>query len=81
MSLKTIAFLVGLFSCATGLLTYDPEIITSPFPVVLGAVVMLLAVFGLIPDLKRCTSCYRKILKKAEYCRYCGAKQPKEEED
>jgi hypothetical protein len=76
MSFRVTAFVIGLFSFATGVLTYDPEIITSPFPVALGLVVMLMAVFNLIPELKQCVHCGRKILKKAMQCRYCGSKQP-----
>lgn len=78
MTLRTIAFFVGLFSLVMGLLTYDSEVVTAPVPVVSGAVVMLLAVFGLIPELKRCISCNRKIPKKSDKCRHCGVDQPKE---
>jgi len=79
MSFKTIAFVVGFFSCVMGLLTYDSEVVTAPIPVISGAAVMLLAVLGFIPELKNCGNCNRKILNKAESCRYCGAKQPEEE--
>ncbi|MBU0729032.1 MAG: zinc ribbon domain-containing protein [Proteobacteria bacterium] len=72
MSLKTIAIAVGFFSLIMGLLTYDTEIPTSPVPVVSGALVILLAVFGLIPELKKCPSCNKKNLKKATTCRHCG---------
>ena len=73
MSLRTIAFVVGLFSLVMGLLTYDTEIPTSPVPVVSGAIVVLLAVFGIIPELKRCPSCNKQNIKKAATCRHCGA--------
>jgi recombinational DNA repair protein (RecF pathway) len=79
MCFKTIAFVVGFFSCAMGMLTYDSEVVTAPIPVITGAIVMLLAVLGFIPELKNCINCNRKILNKAETCRYCGAKQPEEE--
>jgi len=79
MSFKTIAFIVGLFSFVMGVLTYDSEVVTAPIPVISGAVVVLLAVFGFIPELKNCINCHRRILNKAESCRYCGAKQPEED--
>lgn len=79
MSFKTIAFVVGLFSCAMGMLTYDSEVVTAPIPVITGAIVMLLAVLGFIPELKNCINCNRKILNKAETCRYCGARQTEEQ--
>ena len=78
MSLRSIALIVGLFSCVMGVITYDPEVVTAPVPVVAGGVVILLAVFGLIPELKNCINCNRKILDRAETCRHCGANQPKE---
>ncbi|MBC8317005.1 MAG: hypothetical protein H8E41_03805 [Desulfobulbaceae bacterium] len=79
MSFRSIAFVVGLFSLVMGVLTYNSEVVTAPIPVVSGAVVMLLAAFRLIPELKNCVSCHRKILKKAEQCRYCGARQSDED--
>ena len=80
MSLKTVAFWVGLFSLCMGLLTYDSEVSTAPIPIISGIVVMLLSVFGLIPDFTRCSSCNKKILKKTAQCPHCGAKQPPQDE-
>lgn len=76
MLFRIVAFAVGLISLTTGLLNYDSSLATAPVPVVTGGLVMLLAIFNLIPQIKRCTSCSRKLPKKAETCRYCGAKQP-----
>lgn len=73
---RTTAFIIGLFSLTIGLLSYDSEVATAPIPVVTGALVMLLAVFNLLPQVKRCHSCNKKISKKVETCRFCGAKQP-----
>lgn len=72
---RIIAFCIGLFSLAVGLLTYDSEIATSPVPVITGGLVLVLAIFGLIPEFKQCDSCHRRIPKKSEVCRHCGAKQ------
>jgi len=76
MFFRAIAFIVGLISLIAGLRDYDKELATAPVPVIAGALVMLIAVFNLIPQLKRCPSCNRKLVKKADTCRYCGAKQP-----
>ena len=73
---RPTVFTIGLFSFVIGLLSYDSEIATAPIPVVTGALVMLLALFNLLPQLKRCISCDKKILKKSETCRFCRAKQP-----
>ena len=73
---RTTAFIIGLFSLAIGLLSYDSEVATAPIPVVTGALVMLLAVFNLFPQLKRCTSCHKKIPKKKDTCSFCGSQQP-----
>lgn len=75
MSLRSIAFCLGLFSVVVGLLTYDREVATASVPVVTGAIVIVLAVFNLIPEFKHCVSCQKKIPKKASTCRYCGAGQ------
>jgi len=73
---RVVAFCIGLFSLTVGIRSYDSEIATAPVPVVTGALVMVLAVLGLIPEFKRCLSCNRKIPKKAAQCRHCGATQP-----
>ena len=76
MFFRAIAFIVGLISLIAGLQNYDSELATAPVPVITGALVMLLAVFNLLPQVKRCSSCNKKISKKADTCRFCGAKQP-----
>ena len=76
MFFRAIAFIVGLFSLTVGLQNYDSELATAPVPVAAGALVMLLAVFNLLPQFKRCPSCNKKLPKKADTCRFCGAKQP-----
>ncbi|MCB2184708.1 MAG: hypothetical protein KQH63_22005 [Desulfobulbaceae bacterium] len=79
MTLRAIAFWIGFFSFVMGILTYDSAVVTAPIPVISGALVMVLALFKLIPEFKRCCSCNRKILKKTEICPHCQAQQPKEE--
>ena len=76
MFFRAIAFIIGLISLVAGLRNYDSELATAPVPVIAGALVMLIAVFNLIPQVKRCASCNRKIPKKMDPCRFCGAKQP-----
>jgi hypothetical protein len=76
MFFRAIAFIVGLISLIAGLKNYDSELTTAPVPIITGALVMLLAVFNLFPQFKRCSSCNKKITRKATTCRYCGAKQP-----
>lgn len=76
MFFRVIAFVVGLISLSAGLWTYDSELTTAPVPVVTGALVMLIAVFNLLPQVKRCSSCNRKIPKKRTACPFCGANQP-----
>jgi len=73
---RVVSFCIGLFSLTVGLQSYDSEIATAPVPVVIGALVMVLAILGLIPEFKHCLSCNRKIPKKVSQCRHCGAKQP-----
>ena len=76
MFFRAIAFIIGLISLIAGLQNYNSEFATAPVPVVAGALVMLLAVFNLLPQLKRCPFCNKKLSKKADTCRFCGAKQP-----
>ena len=76
MFFRVIAFLVGLIAVTSGLRNYDSEIATAPLPVVTGGLVMLIAVFNLLPKIKRCTSCNKRLPNKAETCHYCNAKQP-----
>jgi len=76
MFFRVIAFLVGLIAVVTGMNNYDSEVASSPLPVILGGVVMLIAVFNLIPQFKRCSSCRRKIPQKATHCPFCKTDQP-----
>ncbi len=78
MSIRTIAFWVGLISLVMGLLTYDKEVATAVVPIITGALVLLLAAFNLIPEFKPCQSCGKKIPKKQSTCRFCGADQDAE---
>ncbi len=76
MFFRTIAFLVGLIAVIAGLRSYDSTVATAPVPVVSGVLVMLIAYFNILPKIKRCTSCHKKIANKAETCRFCNTKQP-----
>ena len=77
MSMRKIAFFVGLFAVIMGWLTYDSQVSTSLVPIVTGAIVVLLAVFDLVPELTSCPSCGGKNLKKKKTCRHCGEKLDK----
>ncbi len=72
---RVIAFLVGLISLVTGVLKYDSELSTAPLPIVSGLLVMLIAVFNLMPKIRRCTACNKMIPTKSETCRFCKVKQ------
>jgi hypothetical protein len=76
MFFRVIAFIVGLIAVIAGLQNYDSELATAPVPIITGALVMLIAVFNLMPRVKRCHSCNKKLPQKAEICHYCKAKQP-----
>lgn len=80
MSLRKIAFWIGLFSTVVGLLTYDSEITTALMPIISGIIVMILAIFNLIPEFTACPACHRKNLKTKPCCRHCGAELKKETE-
>jgi hypothetical protein len=76
MTMRRIAFWVGLFSLVVGLITYDSTVVTAPVPVVTGMLVIVLAVFDLIPELtKECVACGRKIARNSTRCPHCGARQ------
>ena len=82
MTMRKIAFGVGLFSLVVGLITYDRTVVTAPVPVVTGLLVVVLAVFDLIPELKKeCVACKKKISRNRSRCPYCGARQQADEED
>jgi len=71
MSMKNIALCIGLFSIIIGWLTYDPEIKTAAMPIITGIIVVILALFGLIPDFFVCDRCGRKSLSTKKHCRFC----------
>ena len=76
MTMRRIAFWVGLFSLVVGLITYDSKVVTAPLPVVTGLLVVVLAVFDLIPELtKECVACRKKISRNSARCPHCGARQ------
>ena len=81
MTTRKIAFWVGMFSLVMGLLTYDSEVVTAPIPVVTGLLVVILAVFNLIPSLNECEICKKKIHKSRTRCRNCEAEQQQKEEE
>ena len=76
MFFRVIAFLTGLIAVIAGAYTYDSELSTAPVPIISGGLVMLIAAFNLLPGVKRCTSCNKKLPKKATTCHYCHASQP-----
>ncbi|MBU0943254.1 MAG: hypothetical protein KJ804_21160 [Proteobacteria bacterium] len=76
MFFRVIAFIIGLIALVAGLRNYDSALTTAPVPVLTGALVMLIAVFNLLPQIKQCSSCKRKIPKKRAVCPFCGSKQP-----
>ena len=80
MTTRKIAFWVGMFSLVMGLLTYDSEVVTAPVPVITGLLVVILAVFNLIPTLNECEICKKKIHKSRKRCRSCEARQQEDDE-
>ena len=74
MSMKNIALCIGLFSIIMGWVTYDPEIKTAAIPVITGIIVVILALFGLIPEFVVCKHCGRKSLDTKGVCRHCEDK-------
>jgi hypothetical protein len=80
MFFRAIAFLVGLIAVIAGLQNYDSEVASSPLPLITGGLVMLIAIFNLLPQFKRCTSCSRKIPKKKKTCPFCKTVQPSEDQ-
>ena len=79
MYFRIIAFLVGLIAIITGVRNYDSEVTSSPLPLILGGLVMVIAIFNLVPQFKRCVSCGKKIPKKATNCSFCKQEQPSQE--
>jgi hypothetical protein len=82
MSMRRIAFWVGLFSVVVGLITYDRTVVTAPVPIVTGILVIVLAIFNLIPELKKqCVACGMKIARNITHCPHCGARQQTDTRD
>ena len=71
MSMKNIALCFGLFSIIMGWVNYDPEIETAAVPVVTGIIVVILALFGLIPEFVACQRCGKKSFGTKGVCRSC----------
>ena len=81
MFFRAIAFLVGLIAVIAGLWNYDSDVASSPIPIISGGLVMLIGMFNLIPKLKRCISCRKKLPKKKKICPSCGTEQPSDTGD
>lgn len=75
MFFRIIAFSVGLIAVITGLRNYDDSISTASVPIITGGLVIIIALFNLLPKIKRCPSCSKKIANSAKSCRFCGVKQ------
>ena len=73
MSMKKLAFALGLFSAVMGWLTYDSEVATAPVPIITGLLVIILAVLGLIPEFIVCPDCGKKNLESRKHCSRCRA--------
>ena len=76
MFFRAIAFIVGLIAVIAGVQNYDSELASAPVPVVTGALVMVIALFNLIPRIKRCPSCNKRLPQKTVTCPFCKTKQP-----
>ncbi len=79
MFFRIIAFLVGLIAVITGLLKYDNSIRTALVPLVTGGLVMFIALFNLLPKIKLCPVCNKKIANSATTCRFCGVDLTKDD--
>ncbi|MDX2434421.1 MAG: hypothetical protein QNK14_07395 [Desulfobacterales bacterium] len=71
MSMKNTALCIGFFAIIMGWVNYDPEIETAAVPVVTGIIVVILALFGLIPEFEVCKRCGKKSLGTKGVCRSC----------
>jgi len=74
MFFRVIAFLVGLIAVIRGVSSYDNSQTYALVPIITGGLVIIIALFNLLPKIKRCPSCHKKISNKAETCRFCGGK-------
>ncbi len=72
MKMKNIALFIGIFSIIMGWVTYDPEIKTASMPLVTGVLVVILALFGLIPEFVICERCGKRSLGTKEKCPHCA---------
>ena len=72
MSIKNFALCIGIFSIIIGWVTYDPEVKTAVMPVITGILVVILALFGLVPEFFVCERCGMKSLSTKGHCRHCG---------
>jgi len=75
MSMKNIALCFGIFSIVMGWINYDPEIETAAVPVVTGFIVVILALFNLIPEYTVCERCGKKSFITRGHCRACEDKK------
>jgi hypothetical protein len=76
MYFRIIAFLVGLIAVIAGIQNYDSTVSSSPIPLITGGLVMLIAIFNLIPQFKRCAFCGKKLPKKKKTCPFCKKNLP-----
>ena len=76
MFFRIIAFLVGLIAVVTGVRNYDSDVSSAALPIILGGLVMLIGIFNLVPQFKRCVSCKKKIPQKTATCPFCKKDQP-----
>ncbi|MEN8198563.1 MAG: zinc ribbon domain-containing protein [Thermodesulfobacteriota bacterium] len=72
MFFRFIAFTVGLIAVVTGIRNYDDSATMASLPIITGGLVMLIAIFNVLPKIKHCPSCNKKIADRAETCRFCG---------
>ena len=79
MFFRVIAFIVGLIAVIAGLQNYNSDVNSAPLPLITGGLVMIIAIFNLIPQFKRCTSCGKKIQKKTLVCPFCKKEQNSQE--
>jgi hypothetical protein len=75
MYFRIIAFLVGLIAVIAGMQNYDRTVSSSPIPLITGGLVMLIAIFNLIPQFKRCAFCGKKLPRKKQTCPFCKKDQ------
>ena len=72
MFFRFIAFTVGLIAVIKGYSSYDASQATASIPLISGGLVMVIALFNLLPKIRRCPACHKKIATRATTCRHCG---------